>query len=172
MQERGAVAALSRGPRAASARRADRWARPALSTAVAAGLVAVDQVTKTLAVDHLHHPVHLLGPLGLGLAFNSGVAFSLFQGAPAVVAPVATVVVVLLGLAAWRSRSGALSVGLGLVLGGALGNLADRAFRGRGGAVVDFITLRHWPTFNLADAGITIGAVVVALAVLVQPRAR
>ena len=50
---------------------------------------------------------------------------------------------------------------LGLLLGGALGNLTDRLFRGHHGAVVDFITLTHWPTFNVADSSITIGAVLV-----------
>jgi signal peptidase II len=168
VQERGAVAALNRRDAKAPSHRAARLARLGITAVVAAVVVALDQVTKTLAVDHLHHPVHLFGPFGLGLAFNSGVAFSLLQGAPVVVAPVAAVVVALLAVAAWRSRSGTLSVGLGLIVGGALGNLADRAFRGHGGAVVDFITLSHWPTFNFADASITVGAVVVALSALVH----
>jgi signal peptidase II len=135
---------------------------------VAGVVVAADQVTKSVALDHLHQSVHLLGPLGLGLTFNSGAAFSLFTGAPGVIGPLAAVVVALLVWAAWRSRSAWLSVGLGLILGGALGNLADRAFRGHGGAVVDFVTLTHWPTFNVADTAITLGALVVVVVTLVR----
>ena len=58
---------------------------------------------------------------------------------------------------AWRAPSRGIAVALGLVLGGALGNLADRALRGHHGQVVDFVTLPHWPTFNVADACITVG---------------
>ena len=65
------------------------------------------------------------------------------------------VVLVVAGLAGAEPARGGR---LGLVLGGALGNLADRAFRGHHGDVVDFITLTHWPTFNVADACITVGA--------------
>ncbi len=139
---------------------------------VAALVVALDQVTKSLALAHLHTTVHLLGPLGLGLTFNSGAAFSLFSGDPAVLGPVAALVVGLVLVVAWRSRSMWLSVGLGLILGGALGNLSDRAFRGHGGAVVDFITLSHWPTFNVADAAITVGAVLVVVSGLWAARGR
>jgi signal peptidase II len=133
-------------------------------------VVAADQVTKSLALSHLHQPVHLVGPFGLALTFNSGAAFSLFSGAAPVIAPLAALLVVVLVFAAWRSRAPGISVGLGLILGGALSNLADRAFRGHGGAVVDFITLTHWPTFNVADAAITLGAVLVVVATLVRGR--
>ncbi len=163
MQERGPVATLSRPGEESPSRRRRGLGRLALTLAVAAVLLAADQVTTSLALVRLHGPVHLIGPLGLDLAFNSGAAFSLFTGVPAVIVPVALVVVGMVVVAAWRSRSTTLSVGLGLVLGGALGNLADRAFRGHDGKVVDFITLTHWPTFNLADAGITVGAVVVVV---------
>ena len=173
LQERGAVVSALSEPRGQvehpPARPSGR--RPLITTTLTAGLVvAADQATKSLAVAHLHRPVHLLGPLGLGLTFNSGAAFSLFTGAAAVIAPLAAVVVGVLLVAAWRSRSPWLSVGLGLILGGALSNLADRAFRGHGGAVVDFITLTHWPTFNLADAGISLGALVVVVVSLARSR--
>jgi signal peptidase II len=69
------------------------------------------------------------------------------------------------------SRTFALSVALGLILGGALGNLSDRLFRGHHGAVIDFITLTHWPTFNVADSCITIGAIVVVVTALWPARA-
>ena len=128
---------------------------------IAAMVVSLDQVTKSIALAHLHQPVHLLGPFGLNLAFNSGAAFSLFTGSTGVIVAVAVVVTALLGWVAWQSRTTGLSVALGLLLGGALGNLTDRLFRGHHGAVVDFITLTHWPTFNVADSSITIGAVLV-----------
>ncbi len=160
MQERGTVAPLSGEPAArppAGGRR-----RLVVTLTVAAAIVALDQVTKSLALADLHRPVHLLGPFGLALAFNSGAAFSLFSGAAAVIALTAVVVVALLAVVAWRTQTTGLSVGLGLILGGALGNLADRAFRGHHGSVVDFITLTHWPTFNVADSCITVGALLVA----------
>jgi signal peptidase II len=133
---------------------------------VALVVVVADQVTKSLAEAHLHRPVHVLGPFGLALGYNSGSAFSLFTGRPAVLGPVAVVLVGVLVAVIWRTRTPALAASLGLVLGGALGNLSDRAVRGHGGAVVDFITLTHWPTFNVADACITIGAVLTGLLLL------
>lgn len=123
-------------------------------------MVAADQVTKSLAEAHLHRPVHVLGPLGLALGYNSGSAFSLFTGDAPVLAVVAAVLVGVLGWLAWRARHTVVAVGLGLVVGGALGNLSDRLFRGHHGDVVDFITCTHWPTFNVADSCITVGVVV------------
>jgi signal peptidase II len=128
-----------------------------LALAVGIVVVAADQVTKTLVVSDLTRPVHLLGPLGLSLGYNSGSAFSLFTGwAPLLVVVALLVVGVLLALAL-RARRASVAVALGLVLGGALGNVADRLFRGHHGEVVDFITFTHWPTFNVADACITVG---------------
>ncbi|HTG46531.1 MAG TPA: signal peptidase II, partial [Actinomycetota bacterium] len=71
-----------------------------------------------------------------------------------------------------RRRSVLTSVALGLILGGALGNLTDRAVRGPGlsGHVVDFIDVHIWPVFNLADSAIVIGAVLLALASLLDGR--
>ena len=154
LQERGPVAPLT----------AARARRLLLTAGVAALVVAADQATKSLAVARLHAPVHLVGPLGLAIGYNSGSAFSLFTGAPAVVGAVALVLVGVLVWLAWTARDAWAAAAAGLVLGGALGNLADRAFRGHHGDVVDFVTLRYWPTFNVADACITVG--VVALAVL------
>ncbi len=135
-----------------------------IALAVAAVIVAIDQVTKTLAVDHLSSgPVHLIGPLSLELAFNSGVAFSLGTGdtLPIILVAIGLIVVVF-----WFLRgapSNTIATGLGLVLGGAVGNLADRLFRGRHGAVVDFIHLGFWPTFNVADSSIVCGCVVLVI---------
>lgn len=149
MQERGAVAALSRA----------RLRCPLITAGVAAVVVAGDQVTKSLAEAHLHRSVHLFGPFGLALGYNSGSAFSLFTGDAPVLAAVAVVLVGVVAFLAWRARRAAVAVGLGLVLGGAVGNLCDRLFRGHHGDVVDFLTLTHWPTFNVADSCITVGVV-------------
>ena len=145
--------------------------RLASTLVIAAAVVVLDQVTKSIALDHLHQPVHLAGPFGLHLTFNSGAAFSLFTGSTGVIVVVAVAVIALLGWVAWRSRTIGLSIALGLILGGALGNLSDRLFRGHRGAVVDFITLSHWPTFNVADSSVTIGAILVVVFSLRRSRA-
>jgi signal peptidase II len=133
--------------------------RLSVACAVATVVVGVDQVTKTWAVHRLQHgPIHLVWKLDLALEFNSGSAFSLVQGWAPVLAAVAVVVVVLLLAFVRRVNSDFLAASMGLVVGGALGNLADRAFRSHHGAVVDFIALHFWPTFNVADAAIVVGA--------------
>ncbi|HUY07513.1 MAG TPA: signal peptidase II [Acidimicrobiales bacterium] len=126
---------------------------------VALGVLGIDQVTKSLAIAHLQRPVELLGPFSLELSRNSGVAFSLALGFG--------LPIVLLGLLAlaafgWHRRHALTmpaAVASGLIAGGALGNLADRLFRGDGGAVVDFIHSTFWPTFNVADSAVTCGCV-------------
>jgi len=107
--------------------------------------------------------------LGLELGFNQGSGFSLFSGQGAVAESLAVVVAVVVGVLAWRARTTLLAVGFGLVLGGAIGNLSDRWFRPHHGAVIDYVTLTHWPTFNVADACITIGIVVVAVWLVLSP---
>jgi signal peptidase II len=153
MQERGAVAPLK-----------DRVPGGlALAVGIAVVVVAADQATTSWVEADLRHPVHLLGPFGLAVRYNSGSAFSLFTGDGPLLVAVSVVVAGALVVAAWRSRSRVAAVGYGLVLGGAVGNVADRLFRGHHGDVVDFITLSHWPTFNVADAAITIGLVLLVL---------
>ncbi len=137
--------------------------------AIAAVVVVVDQVTKSLAVAHLDHRVHLLGPFGLALGYNSGSAFSLFTGRSAALSVVDVVLVAGLLVAAWFARRPLVVIALGLVIGGAVGNLADRFVRGHHGDVVDFITLSHWPTFNVADACITVGVALLVVAAVLRP---
>jgi signal peptidase II len=135
--------------------------------AVAAAVLAADQATKSWALAHLaDHSVHVVWTLRLSLSFNSGIAFGLGQGlAPLLVVLAVVVLAVLVGMG--RSLTGASTVvALGLVLGGAAGNLTDRLVRHHGGAVVDFIDLRWWPVFNVADAAITCGAALMALSTL------
>jgi signal peptidase II len=79
-------------------------------------------------------------------------------------------VLVILG-AVRRVQSTPIAVALGLVVGGALGNLTDRVFRSHGGAVVDFIALHFWPTFNIADSCIVVGGILAAVLLWREERA-
>ena len=132
-------------------------------------VVVIDQVTKSVVEENLHRPVHVLGPFGLALGYNSGSAFSLFTGNPVALAVIALVLVGAIAFAVLRTRRVAVAVALGLVLGGAVGNLSDRLFRGHHGDVVDFVTLTHWPTFNVADSAITVGVVFLCLLLVLRP---
>jgi signal peptidase II len=127
-------------------------------------VVAADQATKTWAVHRLSTgPIHIVWKLDLVLSYNSGSAFGLAQGWAPVLSALAGLIVVAL-LAVLRGvRSWPMSLALGLVLGGALGNLSDRVVRGHHGAVVDFIALHFWPTFNVADSCIVIGVILAAV---------
>jgi len=140
-----------------------------LLAAVAAFVLALDILTKHLVVAHLEHrePIRLLGgALLLAVSRNSGAAFSFAQGATVLFTAVAVVVVVVIVRTARRLGSVAWATSLGLLLGGALGNLLDRVFRAPGpgrGAVVDWIDFRVWPVFNVADSAIVIGGLLAVL---------
>lgn len=140
----------------------------ALTSLVAAAVVVVDQVSKTLAQDSLRGaPVHLLGPFYLRLEYNPGFAFSLGQGLSYELAALAAIVGVGCLVYSRRTSSFLGQCTIGLFAGGVFGNLADRVFRGNAGSVIDFLYSGFWPTFNLADASIVIGAI---LWVIVQLR--
>jgi signal peptidase II len=128
---------------------------------VAAVVVAADQLTKAWAVAGLEDgPVTILGPVRLALTRNKAGAFGLGGAFIPLLAVGATVLVVVLVARGDLVRRPLLAVAAGLVLGGAFGNLVDRLFRSPGllrGAVVDFVDLRWWPVFNLADSAITCG---------------
>jgi signal peptidase II len=136
---------------------------------VALAALAADQITKSLAVEYLRSgPVHLFGPFSFALSYNSGIAFSVGVG---LTVPIVLVVVVVIGLLVWFARSvpsRPAAVAVGLVLGGAVGNLSDRFFRGHGGAVVDFIHSTFWPTFNVADSCVVCGCFLLAGTVIFQ----
>lgn len=122
--------------------------------AVTLAVIAVDLATKAWASAALDgNGIDLPGPLDLRLAYNRGVAFSLFNDVPvgATIAITAAVTAVL-AVAAWRGHLP--TVPAGLILGGAIANLLDRL---QGGSVVDLLYTSWWPTFNLADAFLTIG---------------
>jgi signal peptidase II len=159
-------------PPASSAR-----SRILLLGGIAALVLAVDVLTKVVAVARLEGkpPVELLGgAVYLVLVRNPGAAFSLATGYTWVLSLVAVAVVVVIVRIARRLRSTGWAVALGLVLGGALGNLGDRIFRTPGplrGHVVDVVSLfapdgSVWPVFNLADACIVSGGVLLVLLAL------
>jgi len=136
---------------------------------VAATVVLLDVLTKRLAVERLSDrgPVEVIdGLLKLRLVRNSGAAFGLAAGLTVVLTGVAVTVVVVMLRIAPRLRSAAWAVALALVLGGAVGNIADRLFRDPGpfrGHVVDFIALPHYPVFNVADMAIVSGGLLMVL---------
>jgi len=152
---------VERGPR-----------RLSLVAGVAIVVIAVDQFTKWLAVrDLTDRPVHLLWTFQLNLLRNTGAAFSMGNGKG--VGPWISVLAlfVVAGLSfGYTSRLKLGAVATGLIAGGAIGNLLDRAFRGdagfMGGAVIDFIDAKWWPVFNIADASIVVGALLLAAAAL------
>ena len=142
--------------------------RPRLATAIVLGVVVLDQLTKAWAVRELADgPVVLVGDdVGFRLARNTGSAFSLFRGFTPLLAALAVAVAVFLVRTVRRTDDTLLVVSLSLVLGGALGNLLDRIFRSPGflrGGVVDFVGVGSFPTFNVADSAVTIGAVLLAI---------
>ena len=134
---------------------------------VAAAVVVADQLSKRWAVDRLSRgPITIVGKFRLALTHNSGGAFGLGSGfVPMVLLAVIALAVVVFVVGRSIDRT-AIAVALGLVLGGALGNLADRLFRSPGfgrGSVVDFVDLHWWPVFNVADAAITCGCILLIL---------
>jgi signal peptidase II len=150
--------------------RADRWQWLAL-VAVALAAVAADQLTKHIVAGQLalDDGVHVVGPLWIRHVQNSGIAFGLFAQSTAIVIVLTGIAIIwMLG---YFARSGAkhpvLPVALGLIIGGSASNLVDRV---RLGYVTDFIDLRWWPAFNLADSFICIGVVVLLAALLYSER--
>jgi signal peptidase II len=136
----------------------------------------VDRITKLWAERALagRPPVTVIpGVLQLNYTTNSGGAFGLGQSAPWVFVAATILVAAAIVASSFRLRSGPTAVALGLILGGAFGNLTDRAARGDGllsGRVVDFIDFHVWPVFNVADSAIVIGALLLAVGGLRRER--
>ena len=149
---------------------------------VAVAAVVLDQLTKTWALRRLGdlEVVEVVGSLQLRLTWNTGTAFSL--GDDLNLGPfIAVVALAVVGWLLWAGYTARTvgAVAAGLVAGGAVGTLIDRALRSgpagapagfMGGAVVDFIDLQWWPVFNVADAGIVCGAVLLVVVSLFEPR--
>jgi signal peptidase II len=142
--------------------------------AVTAVVEAADQATKTWAERRLAtRSIEVVWTLRLRLTLNPGIAFSIGRGSTGLVTVVALLILVAVGVVAWRSSGRLLGLCLGLIMGGALGNLTDRLVRGNGGRVIDFIDLRWFPVFNVADAAVSCGVALVLLtSVAFDPDAR
>jgi signal peptidase II len=138
---------------------------PAIGFILAIAIAVADQATKIWALDGWFFPpraIEVTSFLNMVAVWNSGVSFGFLAGhseiMPYILAALASAVTV--GMAVWltRARTHLLALGLGLVIGGAAGNIIDRL---RFQAVVDFIDVHvggyHWPAFNLADSAITVG---------------
>jgi signal peptidase II len=143
-----------------------RGAAVLFATASAAYLL--DRLTKIWVENTLQGrpPIHVIdGLLDLRFTTNSGGAFSLGQSAPWLFAGATIAVSIAIVATAFRHSNLLVAAALGLVLGGALGNLTDRIVRGSGlgGRVIDFIDFHVWPVFNLADASIVVGAILLAV---------
>jgi signal peptidase II len=139
-----------------------------LALGLAAGIVAADQLTKSWVVATLSdRPLSIVGTtVELRLSRNTGGAFSLFRGFTPILAVLALVVAAVLVAALRRTDDRVVLLALALVLGGATGNLLDRLFRAPGflrGAVVDYIKVGAWPSFNIADSAVTVGAVLLVI---------
>jgi signal peptidase II len=139
--------------------------------AVALAAVLADQVTKHIVTStlSLDESEHVVGPLSIHHVQNSGIAFGLFASATAVVTVVTSVAV--LWMIVYFARSGSrhpvLPAALGLLIGGSLSNLVDRI---RLHHVTDFIDLRWWPAFNLADSFIVVGVAILLAAMVAADR--
>jgi signal peptidase II len=165
----------SERPSAAAAAGGWRSRIALLTVMVGAVIVVVDQLTKHWAQNALSdgREVHVLWTLQFNLSFNTGMAFSRGRGLGPFIGVAALVVVVVLVVSSSKvdNRLGRFSAGM--LLGGAVGNLVDRVFRGDGwlhGAVIDFIDFQWFPIFNVADIGVTVGAVLFGLSTMLSAR--
>ena len=141
--------------------------------AIAAAAIGADQLTKHVVARALSlgEEVQIAGPFSIHHVHNSGIAFGLFSRATSVV--IALTALAVLWMLVFFARSGArhpvLPVALGLVIGGSVSNLIDRV---RLGHVTDFLDLRWWPAFNLADTFICVGVAILLLTLVAADRPR
>ena len=142
-----------------------------MSLLVAAIIVLLDQMSKAWALRDLADGriIHVIWTMQFNLTYNRGMAFSRGTGIGPIIGVIGLVVVVLLLLSLRRADNALTRVATGLIIGGAVGNILDRLFRGSGwmrGAVVDFIDFQWWPVFNVADMAIMIGAATMMVAMI------
>jgi signal peptidase II len=138
---------------------------------IIATVIGLDQITKELVVRNIAigERVSFLPGIDLVHSLNTGIAFSKGRGTSGIIVPILIVVVVVavMAVSELRRAGGVLwptALGYGLIVGGALSNVADRLFRGEGwgkGAVVDMVDLGWWPVFNLADSALSVGVLLV-----------
>jgi signal peptidase II len=166
VQERRAVTALTEKATGTISR---------LALATAGVLLAVDHATKWWAQRALDdRDIELVGSLRLHLVYNRGAAFGLGSRFAPFIALAALAIVLVVFRSAGGLHSKVAQVAVGAVLGGAVGNLLDRLLREGdgflGGGVVDFIDVQFWPVWNVADMGLTIGAVLLAMTAGREPQ--
>ncbi|MCP4436842.1 MAG: signal peptidase II [Actinomycetia bacterium] len=145
-----------------------RWLLLVVSAAI---VLVADQLSKWWAVSELApdptKKVEIIGSLQFRYAENTGMAFSQGAGSGRWIGLIVIVIVIALVVFASKVRSKVQVVLLGVVIGGALGNLIDRAFRAEegwlSGAVVDFIDLQWWPVFNIADMAVVLGGILLVI---------
>ena len=136
-------------------------------------VLILDILTKGWAMSALSdgRDIHIFWTLHFALTHNEGMAFSTGTNVGPLIGMLAIVVIAIL-IFTLRKQSSVISlVATGCIIGGAIGNVLDRVFRGSGfmgGAVVDFIDFRWWPVFNVADIGIVCGAIAVAYSMIVS----
>ena len=149
-----------------------RWSARGIGSACAIALYIVDQATKGAAIAFFSRPeeiVEVLPIFNLVLTRNRGVSFGLLTALPWWgLTALGLALVTLLSVWLWRTRTKLSGAAIGLIIGGALGNIVDRI---RWGAVTDFLDFHlgeyHWPAFNVADVGIVVG---VSLLLLQRPK--
>lgn len=153
--------------------------RSSTSTAkiIIALVVICDQVTKHWALNALNNgrTIDIFWTLRFNLVFNSGMAFSKGQGLGRFIGLLAIGVAVWLWLSLRKVSTTIGVVGTAMLIGGAIGNVVDRLFRGDAwlrGSVVDFIDLQWFPVFNIADSSVTIGAIVLIYSSIVASRSK
>lgn len=142
---------------------------------IIAAVVVADQASKNWALNSLSdgRTIDLVWTLRFNLVFNSGMAFSQGQGLGRLIGVLAIVVAVWLWFNLRKTTSQLSVIGTSMLIGGALGNVVDRMFRGEkwlAGAVVDFIDLQWFPVFNIADSAVTVGAVMLIVASVATSR--
>jgi signal peptidase II len=154
---------------AAGAERPRGKRRIAVLFTVAAVAYALDLISKMIVVAKLEHhePIEVIGDwLKFEAIRNAGAAFGFGEAFTVIFTVIAAVVIVVIARLARKLYSTPWAIALGLLLGGALGNLTDRIFRSPGvfeGAVVDFIAPKHFAVFNLADSAIVCGGILIVL---------
>lgn len=138
-------------------------------TVVISAVLILDQLSKWLALEHLENGrvVELFWTLQLRLVRNAGVSFGKGNGLGQLISVVVVLVIIVLVKFALNSKDNRTLMLYGLIIGGALGNLADRIFRESNGflkgEVVDFIDFQWWPVFNIADSAVVIGCLLLAV---------
>ena len=140
-------------------------------------IVIADQATKNWALNSLSdgRTIDLVWTLRFNLVFNSGMAFSQGQGLGRLIGLLAIGVAVWLWLSLKKANTNLSLVGTAMLIGGALGNVVDRLFRGEkwlAGSVIDFIDLQWFPVFNIADSAVTLGAAMLITSSVVTSRTK